>query len=149
MFNPVDLPLRPSRRLAALLWIPSLAALSLVLTSSAPPGLQTLCGGAFLLQGAWSCWRHGLLASPRAARRLSFDTRRAPCCRIQLKDGSWREVTVADDSIVTVRFILLRLREEPGRRSQTLLLCPWNTNPDALRRLRVLLRLARTTPAGT
>ncbi len=144
MFSPNNVRLRPSARLSVLLCLPHLAAASLTISSSAPLWLKLLIGLLLGADATYQILRHGLLSLPNSPLQLDIpaDSRRTSWSLQQVGRSSL-PVSVRDDSIVTASFILLRLQSPSSRRRFILLLTRWNCDEQALRRLRVVLRLRR------
>ena len=144
MFSPNNVRLRPSARLSVLLCLPHLAATSLTISSSAPLWLKLLIGLLLGADATYQVLRQGLLRLPHSPMQLDIpaDSRRS-AWSLQRVGRNSLPVSVRDDSIVTESFILLRLQSPSSRWRVALLLTRWNCDEQALRRLRVVLRLRR------
>lgn len=145
MFSPNSVRLRPSARLSALLCLPHIAAVSLVVSSSAPLWLKILVSLLLSADAAHQVLRHGRLRLSHSPLQLDIpaDPRHTPWI-LQRTASNSLPVSVQEDSIVTASFILLRLQQPSSRRRLILFLTHWNCDEQALRRLRVILRLRRT-----
>ena len=144
MFSPNNVRLRPSARLSTLLCLPHLAAVSLAISSSAPPWLKILIGLLLSVDAIYQVLRHGLLRLSHSPLQLDIPTDpRHTFWSLQRVGSENLSVSVREDSIVTASFVLLRLQLPSPRRRLVILLTRWNCDEQALRRLRVILRLRR------
>lgn len=140
MFSPNNLVLSPSRAVSAWLWLPHLAALTLLWSSSAPLWLKIPISLAVLASGFYADLLHARLKLPRSPHSIRVDARSPGLCRLQLQNRQELETHIQDDSIITASFVILRLRIPEARISRVILICRWNCEPNAFRRLRVILR---------
>src|SRR5690606_26497062 len=138
--NPSNLALRPSYAVSGWLWLPHLAALGLLWSCSAPIWLKSLTSLFILGSGVYADLLHARLKLPHSPHSLWVDARRPGSCQLHLHNQQVLETRILGDSIITARFVLLRLRPVGARRSRVVLICRWNCAPDSFRRLRVILR---------
>lgn len=141
MYSPIEIPLRPNRRLATLVGMPWLM-LGVTLALSAVPPWITLALAPVLLAGLWrDSQRLGLLRGPHAITALRItDTEVA-----FYDDSGWQAAEVRSLSRLFANWVWLTLRSRTSGRTRTIVLCSHpgcaNTNPEALRHLRIWLRL--------
>lgn len=148
MYNRIDLPLSPSLvtgLLAVAPWL-MLAVITMAITLAGTWQAALLL--PLLATGARSRWRRcGRLSHPQAIRRLST---RGPRLSVTLADGSEEEVGVCAGSRIGGGYLLLGLTGVGTGRHYTAILVPGatggNAGEDALRRLRVWLRLMPEPP---
>ncbi len=140
MFNPNNLVLHPSHVVSGGLWLPHLAALGVLWSCSAPVWLKMLLSLLILTSAVYADLLHARLKLPHSPRALWIDARKPGVCQLQLRNRQILEARILGDSIITARFVVLRLRPANARRSRVVLICRWNCDPNAFRRLRVILR---------
>lgn len=147
MYNRIELPLQPSTGaglVAAGPWL----VLAVIVTGLAwsPAGPFALILLPLLLSGAFDRWRRcGSQQHPQAVVRLIT---RGPRLFATLKDTTVVEVEPTADSRVTGHYLILALRQRPGRQRYPVVALAANAaDPGALRRLRVWLRLMPPAPA--
>lgn len=148
MYNRIELTLAPSTLTGALAagpWV-FLAIVALGITVSGYWPLVPLPIALVLM--ARHRWRqNGSLSAPGAVAQLIT---RGERLFVQLGHGGEEEVLVADGSRVSGHYLVLDLRGVAGNRRYPVILLPaprGNAPPDALRRLRVWLRLMPRSPA--
>lgn len=140
MFNPNNLVLHPSHAVSGWLWLPHLAALGLLWSCSAPLWLKGLASLSILAAGVYTDLLHARLKLPYSPHSLWIDARKPGICQLRLRNQQVLETRILGNSIITARFVVLRVRPVGARRSRVILVCCWNSDPDAFRRLRVILR---------
>ena len=134
---------RPSRLLLIGSGVAHLAAGAAVILSSVPIWIKVGFVASVAVSLAWVGYRYG------------YRQGRGFIARIELLDGCWRletgdGATYQADLIggyAHPAIVILNFRLEKGRR-RSLTLLPDSADPDALRRLRVWLRVARDTDAS-
>lgn len=139
MYNRIELPLSPSPAvglIAAAPWL-SLTLSLLILAAASSPWLAL--PAPLLLAGAFNRWRRcGSLSHPQAVTRLLI---RGQQLLATLGNGTEIDVQPLAESRLTGPFLFLALRATAGDQRFQSVLTPHNTSPEALRRLRVWLRL--------
>ena len=135
---PIDLELRPSRRLALVLF--GLHALGLISAASVrmPPIALAAIAATVLTSFIVSFRRHALLVGAAAVRRAVWTS----LGRWTITDGTGAalEAELLPEPTVGQLLVVLRFRGADGRR-RALLLLPESADADQLRRLRARLRL--------
>ena len=140
----VDIAIGPSRLVAR--FVTGLAALALgsVLVSGVARAWASLVGGALLAMAVGAIRREAFREGPGAVRRLAVDLEG----RVEAvgDTGTARIGRLAHGSFVAPWLVVVRWRPDGARFTRTVLVPPDAVDPDAFRRLRVLLRWGR--PGG-
>jgi membrane-bound toxin of toxin-antitoxin system len=90
--------------------------------------------------GFWSIYRDGLLAAAGSIESIAIDG--SHCVAISLRSGSVLYGNVAERTLVTARLVILSIRTQVRRPLSRVVIAADMTDPEAFRRLRVLLRWA-------
>lgn len=152
MSSRIDLPISPSHPVAILCALPWLLLTALVALLASDHGLVLLLLIKLTLVGAiFQYRRNGLLAGAHAVIGLRMENQQLYA---RLVSGSEVAVLPSDESRVSARFAILKLRRQ-GSISTTYpvvlaALTPGlcNTSPETFRQLRVWLRLGPSSDAG-
>lgn len=139
-FNPLDIPLRPSRQLQTAIAVFTLVLGGLVVHSALPAAIKAMLLGLALLQGLYWMLLHGLRRLPGSPTQLTVESGDALSFWIRCRDGSVRHLSPGTSHLISPALTALgssRLGDP------TILLTPDNCDPDDFRRLRVLLRFHR------
>lgn len=134
----LDLKLRPSRMLVALLGVTHLLTAALVWIMPIALGIQA--GISFLLAGScvFHLRRDGWLAAQNSIHCLHFDPN---ChCSFQTRNGSRFEAKLLGSSLVTPWLTVLNLKPETSPIARHAVILPDSADDETFRRLRVLLR---------
>ena len=135
---PIDLAIRPSRRLAGALFLGHALALGALAYAQLPPIAAAALAATVLTSFILNFRRHTQLLGRRAVRRIMWSA-----------DGAWRitdgrggvhEATLEPEPTVTPELMILRFRGADGLRRSAVLLGD-SGDHDQLRRLRARLRL--------
>jgi hypothetical protein len=132
---------RASRLLRGLVLAATLAALVAIGIAALAPAVRF--GAGALVIAVFAAW---LRAQRRPLPALAIDA--GGTLRVRGADGSWQPAVVLPESFVAVTWCVVRLALPDGRRI-ALTLLPDSAPPDALRRLRVLLRWGAHTRSDT
>lgn len=134
----LNLQLRFSRTLGALLLVAHLASLALAWIAPLQDGIQFVVSLLLLASGLFYLRRDCLLLAPGSIVSLRFDQEGA--CSYQVRGGEWSETTLLGSSLVTPWLSVLNYRPEAGRGMRSVVLFPDSIDADDYRKLRVLLR---------
>jgi toxin CptA len=134
---PIEVELRPSRRVAAFLSLTHAAALAAAASLALGPELRAALAATVLTGYIVSFRRLVLGIGPGALRRVRWTADG----RWQVRDGAGHEheATLVGRPVVSDWLTVLRLRGADGR-ERPLLLCADSADAEALRKLRVRLR---------
>ncbi len=128
-----------SRRLGWILACLHAAAVAALVVASIPVGAKVVSVAAIFWAGIKGILRHALRVGPDACVALRF--RQAGRCEVVCRDGRSLEGEVHGDSYVLPGLTILRILQHGRPRSLTVVLLADAASPDAMRRLRVRLRL--------
>ena len=147
--KPLRLMVRPSRWLAALFIMVSLAACVIVLCMPLHHwfkfflaeffGLEFFICLAIIAAASYAVAQHAWLILPASCRMLELDAKGG--LQLLRNDGTREEALLLPDSFVSARLTVLNVKI--GRRRRSVLLTPDRTEAEAFRRLRVWLRWGR------
>lgn len=134
----LDINLRPSRRLAWVLFASHAGALVCTLISSAPLAVKVLFPLLLVAGLVYTLRRYARLTHPRSARRLVFGQERQ---RLLFADDRYdADVEVLPGTVNSGSWVILRVKPAEGRRL-ALPLVPDMMGGDQWRRLRVWLNV--------
>ena len=134
----LNLQLRFSRTLGALLIVAHLASLALVWIAPLPGSVQFAASLLLLASCLFYLRRDCLLLAPGSIICLRFDQEGAG--RYQVRNGEWFEATLLGSSLVTPWLSVLNYKPETGRGMRSAVLFPDSIDAEDYRKLRVLLR---------
>jgi toxin CptA len=137
----LNLQLRFSRTLGALLVGAHLASLALLWITPLPSGVQFAASLLLLASGLFYLRRDCLLLAPGSIVSLRFDQEGA--CSYQARGGEWFEATLLGSSLVTPWLSVLNFKPETSRGMRSVVLFPDSIDAEDYRKLRVLLRWGR------
>ena len=138
----VRIALGPSRILAAMLGVAHVTAFAVITIVTLPAWAKVLAGSIIAASCAWSICHAGLLRTAHAIIELVIGEGGRVSCRD--RTGTWREARILGSSFVAPWLTVLNLRVEGLRLARHVVILPDNVDADTFRRLRVLLRWART-----
>lgn len=138
--KPLQVDLRPSPRLAAILMVASASAVFLLLIVPLPwwgklAGVLTV-----MVTSIRQMQRHAWRSVPHAWMRLQWSAESG--WQAWRNDGEATGVTILPDSMVTSALTVIRFRSADQRWPQALVLLADSADAESLRRLRVQLRWA-------
>lgn len=141
----VHVVLHPSRIVGAGIGIASLATLAVVLALPLPAWLQVACAAGIAAWATLAFYRHALLRGRRAVTevRLAGDLVLVAHCA----DGTLVAGHVRSSTYVGAALTSIVWRPDGAWRSRAILVVPDMLPPDDFRRLRAMLRYARSAVA--
>ena len=140
MFNPIDLHTRPSLVSVAFFAAPVIAAVILLMASTAPAVLTLPLGFTLLAIGIYHALDKALYCLPRSVARVVIQPNEI---MVTQRNGmNWRGF-VSPDSAQWGPLLLLRLCHDDNKRHTLLLAHQGNVSRTDARRLRVMLRFAK------
>ena len=142
----VRIALGPSRILAAVLSLAHALALAVILIVTMPVWAKLLVGSVIAASCIWSICHAALLRTAHAIIELVIGEGGRVSCRN--RTGTWREAQTLGSSFVTPWLTVLNLRLEGSWLARHVVILPDSVDADAFRRVRVLLRWARTAPGA-
>ncbi len=134
----LNLQLRFSRTLGALLLVAHLASLALVWITPLPGSVQFVICLLLLASCLFYLRRDCLRLAPGSIISLSFNQEGS--CSYQVRGGEWFEATLLGSSLVTPWLSVLNFRREAARGMRSVVLFPDSIDAEDYRKLRVLLR---------
>lgn len=135
---PVDVVVRPSRRLAGALFLGHALALGALAYAHLPPVMAAALAASVLTSFIFNFRRHAQRTGRRAVKRIVWSSEGV--WLITDGVGDEHEATLEPEPTVTPELVVLRFRGADGVRRTALLLAD-SGDPDQLRRLRARLRL--------
>jgi len=136
----LQLALRPSRALCAVLAVAHAAAAITVIPLDIPDWTRLVVLAAIAASLAHTIWRHALLRS--RASIVAIDFFEDDHVVVQASDGSRHEARILGTSYVSPLLSAINLRLAGRTFARHVLIVPDNADVDAFRRVRVLLRWA-------
>jgi len=138
--KPLQVDLRPSARLAAILVVACISALLLFLIVPVVWWVKLVGGVGIVVASVWHLQRHAWRSVPEAWVGLRWSAESG--WQAWRLDGEATGIAILPDSMVTSVLSVIRFRCEGQRWSQAIVLLADSAEPEALRRLRVQLRWA-------
>ncbi|HWU34551.1 MAG TPA: protein YgfX [Methylovorus sp.] len=138
--KPLQVDLRPSRRLAAILMVASGGAVLMLLMVPLPWWVTLLGALLIVVASLRQLQRHAWRSVPQAWMRLQWTVESG--WQAWRHDGQAMQITILPDSMVTSVLTVIRFRCAGQRWPQALVLLADSADPESLRRLRVQLRWA-------
>lgn len=134
----LNITLRPSWVLAAILAVAHGAAIAMIALVSLPPWLQLIAIAAFVLNLIFEVRKSALLRSPNAV--VAIDITSDDAFSIQTRRGGRIECEVLGSTYVTVFLAVLNLREIDSGAARRVTILPDSIDKEDFRKLRVWLR---------
>ncbi|WP_238525837.1 protein YgfX [Methylovorus glucosotrophus] len=138
--KPLQVDLRPSPRLTAILMVASASAVLMLLVVPLVWWVKLAGGVAIVVASVRHLRRHAWRSVPEAWLGLRWSTESG--WQAWRKDGEAMAITILPDSMVTSALTVIRFRNADQRWPQALVLLADSADAESLRRLRVQLRWA-------
>jgi toxin CptA len=137
----VRIAIRPSRILTGVLGFAHAAAIAVALIVTLPLWAKLLLSAAVGSSCGWSIYHSALLRDKRAI--VELEVGEGGRASFRTRDGAWRDAQVQGSSLVLPWLTVLNVLPDGRRRARHVVILPDNVDPEAFRRLRVLLRWSR------
>lgn len=138
--KPLQVDLRPSPRLAAILMVASASAVLMLLVVPLVWWVKLAGVVAIVVASVWHLRRHAWRSVPEAWVGLRWSTESR--WQAWRQEGEAMAITILPDSMVTSALTVIRFRSADQRWPQALVLLADSADAESLRRLRVQLRWA-------